>query len=87
MLLDGALWHTSKRSIEVYEELNIPVIIAGPYSYDGCSIELFFSCLKRANLNPDCLPLSKSKYILFISNSRRIFIKCSENNIRSHCTD
>ena len=64
MLLDGAVWHTSRRSLEVYEELNIPVMVAGPYAYDGCPIELFFSGLKRGNLNPDCVPLSKSKYIL-----------------------
>ena len=85
MLLDGAVWHTSRRSIEVYEQLNIPVLIAGPYAYDGCPIELFFSGLKRGNLNPEFVPLSKSKYIFFISNSRRIFVKCSEDGSRSNC--
>ena len=65
MMLDGAVWHTSVHSIEVYEKLNIPVIISGPYSYDGCPIELFFASLKRGNLNPDNHHLSKSKYILF----------------------
>ena len=81
-MLDGAVWHTSKHSIEVYEELNIPVIIAAPYSYDGCPIELFFASLKQGNLNPEGVPLSKSKYILFISNPRRIFVKCSEDGIK-----
>ena len=65
VLLDGAVWHTSANFLLMYETLNIPVIISGPYSYDGSPIEKVFSYLKRGNLNPDGLPLSKSKYIYF----------------------
>ena len=63
MLLDGAPWHTAKNTIAIFERLNIPVMISGPYSYDGSPIELFFAALKKGNLNPDGLPLSRSKYI------------------------
>ena len=65
-MLDGALWHTSEETINTLERLNIPSIIMGPYSYDGAPVELFFSALKRGNLNPEEVYLSKSKYILFI---------------------
>ena len=61
ILLDGAVWHTSENSLILYETLNIPVIISEPYSYDGSPIELFFACLKRSKLNPDNLPMSRSK--------------------------
>ena len=64
--MDGAVWHTSVGSINLYEKLNIPILILGPYSYDGAPVELFFSFLKRGNLNPDKEPLSKSKSILFL---------------------
>ena len=55
ILLDGAAWHTSTNSLTLYETLNIPVIISGPYSYDGSPIEKVFSFLKRGNLNPSGL--------------------------------
>ena len=52
LVFDGATWHTAPKIISVYERLNIPVLILSPYSYDGAPIELFFSLLKRGNLNP-----------------------------------
>ena len=64
VLLDGAVWHTSKGTMDVLEKFNIPTMISGPYSYDGSAIELFFSCLKRGNLNQDEMPVTKSKYII-----------------------
>ena len=60
--LDGASWHTSRETIEVIERLKIPIIISAPYSYDAAPVERFFAYLKRGNLNPDGLPLTKSKY-------------------------
>ena len=63
-MFDGAMWHTSNSTIAVYERLNIPVLISAPYSYDGSPIELLFSCLKRGDINPDDLPLTKSKFYL-----------------------
>ena len=65
IMLDGAVWHTSKETIETLERLNIPSIIIGPYGYDVAPVELFFSALKRGNLNQNNIPLSKSKFILF----------------------
>ena len=47
------------------ERLKIPHIISGPYSYDAAPIELYFSAIKRGNLNPDNISTSKSKYIIF----------------------
>ena len=44
--------------------MNIPTTISGPYSYDGAPIELFFAALKKGNINPLDIPVSKSKYII-----------------------
>ena len=63
-MFDGAMLHTSNFTIAVYERLNIPVFISVSYSYDGNPIELLFSCLKRRDINPDDLPLTKSKFYL-----------------------
>ena len=76
--LDGASWHTSRETIEVIERLKIPIIISAPYSYDAAPIERFFAYLKRGNLNPDGLSLTKSKYFdLFL-----ILVEYLENVVR-----
>ncbi len=48
------------------DRLKIPYVISGPYSYDGAPIELYFSAIKRGNLNPDNLQTSKSKFNTYL---------------------
>ena len=45
ILLDGAPYHTSKTTMDILEELRIPVMILGPHSYDAAPVELFFACV------------------------------------------
>jgi hypothetical protein len=42
-LLDGASYHISEEVQQQLSNLKIPVIFTGPYSYDACPIELYFS--------------------------------------------
>ena len=60
--LDGASYHTAEKSVRLYKELNAPVIISAPYSYNASPIEHYFANFKRGNLNPELEPTSKSKY-------------------------
>ena len=55
-LLDGASYHVSNEVQAHLSNLRIPVIFTGPYSYDACPCELFFSQLKSTELNPEGLP-------------------------------
>ena len=66
MLIDGAVYHTAAKTMELFDELDVPLVVSAPYSYDASPIELYFASLKRGDLNPDHLPLSKSKYPIFI---------------------
>ena len=61
MQIDGAVYHTAALTMELFEELDVPLVVSAPYSYDASPIELYFASLKRGDLNPDRLPLSKSK--------------------------
>ena len=61
MLIDGAVYHTAPKTMELFDELDVPLVVSAPYSYDASPIELYFASLKRGNLNPNNLPLSKSK--------------------------
>ena len=60
--LDGAPYHTADKTVRLYKELNAPVIISSPYSYDASPIELYFANFKKGNLNISHVPTSKSKY-------------------------
>ena len=63
MQFDGATYHTSKETLEVFQRLKISTIISAPYSYDAAPCELYFARLKRGDMNPENLKLSKSKSI------------------------
>ena len=54
-MLDGASYHISGEVQTYLSDLKIPVIFTGPYSYDACPCELFFSQLKSTELNPEGL--------------------------------
>ena len=61
--MDGAKYHTADSTIQLFKELNLPVVISAPYSYDASPIELYFANFKRGDINPDAVPTSKSKYL------------------------
>ena len=52
-LLDGAKYHTSQATRELFKRLDVDVVYTGPYSYDSSPVEQLFCHLKRGNLNPD----------------------------------
>ena len=51
VLLDGARYHTSKATRELFARLDVDVCYTGPYCYDSSPIEQLFNQLKRGNLN------------------------------------
>ena len=59
ILLDGASYHNSKSTIQVFEQYNIPVMFLSPHSYNAAPAELYFAWFKSAHLNPKRLPQSK----------------------------
>ena len=40
ILLDGASYHNSKPTVQVFEQLRIPVLFLGPHSYNVSPCEL-----------------------------------------------
>ena len=61
VLLDGAPYHTSKRTLELLSKLDVPTVISGPYSYAGAPVERVFAFLKSGDLNPKAIPVNSSK--------------------------
>ena len=52
LIWDGAAYHKSRGTQEVLRELNVPIMITGPYSYDVSPCEKWFANFKRVNINP-----------------------------------
>ena len=59
ILLDNASYHKSAQALEGLEELELPIMYSGAYSFSIAACELFFSRLKQGVLNPDGLKLGK----------------------------
>ena len=59
LVLDGASIHRSEETCRAMAALKIPVMIAGPYGFDGSPCEKLFAQLKVGNLNPDCIKTGK----------------------------
>ena len=59
MVWDNASYHCNDTTMQVLEDLRIPVLFTGPHSYDFAPCELFFSYFKSASFNPERLPLGK----------------------------
>ena len=49
---DGAAYHQSATTLKLLEELQVPVMWTGPYSYDISPCELWFALYKMVNINP-----------------------------------
>ena len=52
LVLDGAKTHRSEETRRAMAALQLPVMIAGPYGFDGMPAETVFSLLKVGELNP-----------------------------------
>ena len=59
IVIDNAPYHCSKQTLEYMEELKIPLMFLGPYSYDDAPCELVFAKFKQSNINPGNLPTGK----------------------------
>ena len=55
-----ARYHTSKSTLQLFENLQLPVLFTGPHSYDAATCELWFAAFKNADINPRHVPLGKS---------------------------
>ena len=50
--MDGVTYHQSPEIISVFEELQLPIMISGPHSYDATPCELWFALFKSFNIKP-----------------------------------
>jgi DNA-binding Xre family transcriptional regulator len=52
LLLDNASIHRAKDSLQVYNEMGLPVMFLAPYSFKMAAVEKLFSFVKNRDLNP-----------------------------------
>ena len=52
LLVDGASYHKSAATMKVMQELRMPVMFLGPYSYNAAPCELWFAWFKSCDINP-----------------------------------
>ncbi len=52
VMIDNAGYHKSAKVKEKIKELKIPLMFLGPYHFRLAPIEIFFSTIKRNDLNP-----------------------------------
>ena len=60
ILLDNATYHTSKSTLKMLAELDVPLLFTGPHSYSASPIELLFAAFKATDINPRRMPTGKS---------------------------
>jgi hypothetical protein len=60
MVTDGARYHRSRETLEMLQELDVPIMLNGPHSYDAAPCEGWFALFKRVNINPRKLPTGKT---------------------------
>ena len=49
---DGAAYHRSDQTLKLLKDLDVPLMITGPHSYDASPCELWFAHFKKADINP-----------------------------------
>jgi hypothetical protein len=57
------------------KRLQIPIMVLGPYSYDAAPAELFFAAFKKADINPNKIPLGKTH---FNDTVKLVIARCQE---------
>ena len=60
--MDNALYHTSKENMQLYRDLNLPLMFNPPHGYNVSPVELIFAFLKKIRLNPENLKTGKSSF-------------------------
>jgi len=65
ILLDGASYHCSASTINIFKQLNLPVMFLGPHSYNVAPCELYFAWFKSIDINPRKVAQSK-RYVIFL---------------------
>ena len=50
--MDGASYHCAEGSKSLINKLRIPVMMFGPYSFEGSVCELYFAAFKNVDINP-----------------------------------
>ena len=83
MLFDNAAYHTSESTMNVFKELDLPIIFLGSYSYLMAPIELYWGVFKDADINPENYPTGKSKLNSIID----IFQKTLATSFNWHSAD
>jgi hypothetical protein len=56
---DGAGYHQSATTLKLLRDLQVPIMVSGPHSYEAAPCELWFSLFKRVNINPRKLKTGK----------------------------
>jgi hypothetical protein len=49
---DGAAYHQSNPTFKLLKDLQVPILVSGPHSYEAAPCEKWFSLFKRTNINP-----------------------------------
>ena len=62
VILDGAAYHRSEETRELFHRLEIPAAMLGPYSYSAAPCELFFASFKKADINPRKVATTKQNF-------------------------
>lgn len=56
---DGAAYHQGKSIMNTLKELDIPIMISAPHSYEMSPCELMFAAIKSGDINPRNFKLGK----------------------------
>lgn len=62
LIMDGAAYHSADSTKALIDNLQIPTLMLGPYSYEASPCELYFATFKNADINPRHLATSKSHF-------------------------
>ena len=49
---DGASYHKSSQTTKLLRDLDLPIMLLGPHSYNAAPCELYFARFKAADINP-----------------------------------
>ena len=84
--MDNALYHVSNESMQLYQDLNLPIMLNPPHDYNVAPVELVFAYLKTTSLNPDNLSTGKSSFenIVFIVLGRLNSLKKTSRILMWH---
>lgn len=62
---DGAAYHKSRETLELLQELKVPMMYSAPHSYEASPCEKWFALFKKVNINPRKVKTGKRYVISF----------------------